>query len=177
MKTTRSRWILAIVPAFVLGLVVDRALQSYALSRSSNLGDRAALSVIDELHKLDERVTVLNDPDALQAEWTNDAVRLNPDGSADIGKPAIHAADVRAFSAPGFQIVSYKPDIRDEQVSGPWAFEWGTFAAGYRPSVGKPTQQVRGKFLRVLHRESSGYWKFARVMISLDTPKSDPFSP
>ena len=42
----------------------------------------SALAGIEKLHKLDERVTLTNDPKALQEVWTNDAVRLG-DGAID----------------------------------------------------------------------------------------------
>jgi ketosteroid isomerase-like protein len=161
---------LALMAAFVLGVGVDRAFHRSGISRASIDATKADLAGVERLHHLDERVTILNDPKALQAEWTDGAVRLNPDGTVDIGKAAIYAADVHSFAdAPGSAIVSYRPDIRDVQLAGEWAFEWGSFVAGYRPSTNKPVQEVHGKFLRVLHRGNDGEWKFARVMVVLNT--------
>lgn len=162
---TRIYWIVAVIAAFVVGMVADRL-----FLRHGTAADRGALAGIERLHQLDEKVTVLNDPKALQAEWTNDAVRLEADGPVDVGKPAIYQSDVQSFAAaPGFSFVRYKPDIRDVQVAGDWAFEWGVFDIGLRPSSGKPVEEVHGKLLRVLHRQSDGEWKFARVMALLDT--------
>jgi ketosteroid isomerase-like protein len=168
MKTTRSYWLLAVIAAFVLGAGVDRAFYSHELSSAANVKNQADLAGIERLHKLDERITLLNDPKALQAEWTDDAVRLAPDGPVDVGKAAIYASDVRSFAVPGFAVVSYKPDIRDVQVAGDWAFEWGLFEAGYRSSAGKPIEDAHGKVLRVLRRASNGEWKFARVMVLMN---------
>ena len=81
------------------------------------------------------RVTLLNDPKALQQPWTDDAVRLVPDSPADVGKQAIYATDVRTWAdAPEFAVVSYKPDIRDVRVVNNRAFECGLFDVGLRPS-------------------------------------------
>jgi ketosteroid isomerase-like protein len=165
MQITRSYWLLAVILAFVLGIATDRAFQSHRQSSEK----QADLAGIERLHKLDEQITLLNDPRALQSEWTDDAVRLQPDGPVDIGRAAIYATDVRSFAAPGFAVVSYKPDIRDVQISGDWASEWGLFTAGLRPSSDKPVEEIHGKLLRVLHREGNGEWKFARVMVLLNT--------
>lgn len=130
----------------------------------------ADLAGIEKLHQLDQQVTLLNDPKALQEEWTNDAVRLEPDSPVDVGKAAIYASDVRSMTeAPGSAIIGYKPDIRDVRVVNDWAFEWGVFEAGFRESASKPVETMHGKLLRVLHRESSGDWKFARVMVTWNT--------
>ncbi|MGA2101161.1 MAG: DUF4440 domain-containing protein [Candidatus Sulfotelmatobacter sp.] len=170
MWTTRSYWVLAVLSALVLGVGVDRAFNRQGSSSSTTTTGQTDLAGIERLHQLDERVTLLSDPSALQSEWTNDAVRLQSDGPVDVGKAAIYATDKHSFAdSPGFAVVSYKPDIRDVQVAGDWAFEWGLFDAGYRASAGRPVEEVHGKLLRILHRENSGDWKFARVMVVLNS--------
>jgi ketosteroid isomerase-like protein len=170
MWTLRSSLVLAVIAAFFLGAGVDRTLNRRMSSSVTPAKEQTDSAGIERLHRLDERITLLSDPQALQAEWTNDAVRLNSAAPVDIGKAAIYATDKRSFAdAPGFWLVSYKPDIRDVQIVGEWAFEWGLFSAGYRTSAGSPVAEVQGELLRVLHRESGGEWKFARVMISSNT--------
>jgi ketosteroid isomerase-like protein len=171
----RKPWLYGVIVSFGLGILAGRGLiaegaSAHIVSVKQN-NDRAG---IEKLHHLDQRVTLLNDPKALQEEWANDAVRLEPDGLADVGKAAIYAADVRFMKeGHGSAIVSYKPDIRDVQVSDDWAFEWGYFDAGFREATAKPVTQVQGKLLRVLHRESNGDWKFARVMVTFNAPSDD----
>jgi ketosteroid isomerase-like protein len=165
----RGYWIFAVIAAFVLGVGVERTINRRWPSSVPRTDGQSDFAGIERLHKLDERVTVLSDAKALQDEWTSDAVRLDPDGAVDVGKAAIYATDVHSFAdSPGFAVVSYKPDIRDVKVAGEWAFEWGLFAAGFRPSAGKPVEEAHGKLLRVLHRESTGEWKFARVMVLMN---------
>lgn len=148
----------------------EKALQARFLLPIVSAHQDAALAGIEKLHRLDERITLLNDPKALQQEWTNDAVRLEPDSPVDVGKAAIYASDVRSLAeAPGAAIVSYKPEVRDVRVVNDWAFEWGLFDAGFRESANKPVEAVHGKLLRVLHREPDGEWKFARVMVVWNT--------
>jgi ketosteroid isomerase-like protein len=166
----RSYGIYTVILAFVLVMGTERVLDPGFSLPVASATQKPALAGIEKLHRLDERVTLLNDPKALQQEWTDDAVRLEPDVPVDIGKAAIYASDVHSFAdAPGSEIVSYKADIRDVRVVDDWAFEWGLFDAGFREAANKPVEKVHGKVLRVLHREQDGEWKFSRVMVVWST--------
>jgi ketosteroid isomerase-like protein len=165
-----------IIVSFALGMAADRVWNvEVAFLRTVYANQNNDMAGIEKLHQVDQRVTLLNDPMALQQEWADDAVRLEPDGPADVGKAAIYAADLRFMKeSPGYAIVSYKPDIRDVQVVNDWAFEWGYFDAGVREATGKPVTLVQGKLLRVLHRDTNGDWKFARVMVTFNAPSDKP---
>ena len=133
---------------------------------------------IERLHQLDERVTLLHDPNALQEVWTNDAVRLVPGAPVDVGKQAIYATDVRGLAnTPGSSITSYKTDIRDVRVVDDWAFEWGLFDSGFRSSADKPVVPIHGESLRILYRERNGDWKFSRVMVGFNSDQPVPAPP
>jgi ketosteroid isomerase-like protein len=168
----------AVTVSFALGMVAERALNGEdAFLHTVYTKQNNNMAGIEKLHQLDQGVTLLNDPKALRQEWADDAVRLEPDGPADVGKDAIYATDLRFMKEnPGYAIVSYKPDIRDVQVLDDWAYEWGYFDAGFREGTGKPVTLVQGKLLRVLHRESGGDWKFARVMVTFNAPSNDKHS-
>ena len=60
----------------------------------------------------------------------------------------------------------YKSEIKDIQIAGDWAFEWGYFS--YQDS--SDPKLMRGKVLRVMKRQPGGSWKFARV-IAFNEPK------
>src|SRR5215471_14215038 len=131
----RKYWICAVLLAFVFGIAIDRVVQRRTLS----LARDSALAGIEKLHQLDERVTLLRDPKALQEVWTNDAVRLVNGAPVDVGKQAIYAKDVHSLAdAPGSTITSYKTDIQDVRVVDDWAFEWGLIHASGHPSADKP---------------------------------------
>ena len=170
----RKYWICAVLLAFVFGIAIDRVVQRRTLS----LARDSALAGIEKLHQLDERVTLLHDPKALQEVWTDDAVRLVNGAPVDVGKQAIYASDVRSLAdAPGYTITSYKTDIRDVRVvDDDWAFEWGLVEAASRQSADKPVVPIHGKSLRILHRESNGDWKFSRIMVYAysDQPVPEP---
>ncbi|GLQ88768.1 hypothetical protein GCM10007898_23380 [Dyella flagellata] len=167
------KWMGGIALVFVAGMLAGHLLDSFThamLPTASSMDNtdangNADLSGIDELHKLDVRVTLMNSAKALQQEWADGAVRILQDARVDVGKPAIYASDVQSIAAePGSAIVSYEPDIRDVRVAGDWAFEWGYFDAGFRQGKDKPISSMHGKLLRVLRREN-GQWKFFRVMV------------
>lgn len=169
MNLSWPYWICAVVLVFTVGIWTGKVFLSPAPAARSGQPE-AALVGIERLHELDERITLLNDPKALQQEWTNDAVRLEPDDPPDVGRGAIFASDMNFFArAPGFAIVSYHPEIRDVQVAGDWAFEWALFDVVSREAINKPSEALHGKLLRVLHRERNGEWKFARLAVVWDT--------
>jgi Domain of unknown function (DUF4440) len=161
----RKYWICAVLLAFVFGIAVDRVVQRRTLS----LARDSAFAGIEKLHQLDERVTLLHDPKALQEVWTDDAVRIYAwNAPVDVGKQAIYASDVRGIGAeaPGYTITSYKTDVRDVRVvDDHWAVEWGVIEASSRQAADKPVVPTHGKSLRILHRESNGDWKFSRIMV------------
>jgi ketosteroid isomerase-like protein len=102
--------------------------------------------------------------------WDRDAVRLQQGSPAEVGKDTIYSHDKRweATNAGGHSL-SYMPDLKDLQIAGDWAFEWGYFDASYT-EAGKPTPvTLRGKQLRILNRQPDGQWKFARVMTLVDS--------
>lgn len=169
MAHLQKRWIYLVIIALIIGAAAGQ-LFARIPSPSVQHNSSAAMAGIERLHDLDVRVTLLNSAQALQQEWTDDAVRLEPDNPPDVGKRAIYESDTRSFAqAPGAAFIGYTPVIREVHVVGRWAFEWGTFTVDYRPATDKPAQRLHGKFLRVLHQEPGGQWKFARVMAAVDS--------
>jgi ketosteroid isomerase-like protein len=131
-----------------------------ANSSSAPAGDRRA---IERLHQLDVESTLSDKADELAKLWDNDAVRIQPDGPAEIGKAVIYASDKRwEARSGGEKTLCYKPEIQDLQITRDWAFEWGYFS--YKNSAAGKQVIGQGKVLRVLKRQPDGSWKFARVM-------------
>ena len=110
---------------------------------------------------MDVEATLSDKADELAKLWDSEAVRIQPDRAAEVGKAVIHANDKRwEASADRGKTLCYKSEIKDAQIVGDWAFEWGYFS--YKDSSNpKP---MRGKVLRVMKRQTDGSWKFARVM-------------
>jgi len=132
------------------------------VSVSSEASDLAA---IERLHQEDIAATLSHNPKALASLWTNDAVRMEPGGPAEVGRQAIYLNDSTAHArSPSAEVVRYAPTITDVQVVQNWAFEWGHFEGAYKESPTDSLHLIHGNLLRVLRRQPDGSWRFARVM-------------
>src|SRR6266699_4112747 len=94
--------------------------------------DRTA---IERLHQLDVEATLSDKADRLAELWDRDAVRLGQSGPAEVGKDTIYAHDKRWEARNTGHSLSYKPEIKDLQIAGDWAFEWGYFEAASTDSA------------------------------------------
>ncbi len=160
-KRIRIFLLLAFITAAVLTFIAARltaAVDSRRTETSSGQADRLA---IERLHQQDVEATLSDKADELAKLWSNEAVRIQPGRPAEIGKAEIYANDKRWEEKPDrARTLCYKSEIKDAQIVGDWAFEWGYFS--YRDSSNpKP---MRGKVLRVMKRQPDGSWKFARVI-------------
>lgn len=125
----------------------------------------SALASIALLHQADISATLSRNPRALASLWTTDAVRMQPGGPPEIGSRAIYIEDSTQHErSPRTQVVRYDPVIRDVQIVGDWAIEWGHFEGAYKQFPGDSLHAIRGNLLRVLRRQPGGSWRFARVM-------------
>lgn len=161
------------VRATIISVLIFSSPLLLAAQQSRSLQqDRAG---IEALHKLDIETTLSGTADDLAKLWDKDAVRLLPDSPAEVGKSAIYATDKREERSGSGRNVCYRSEIKDLQIDGDWAFEWGYFSYN---EAGMP-KPMRGKVLRVIKRQPDGSWKFARVMAVVDqndsaTPMSNP---
>jgi ketosteroid isomerase-like protein len=162
----------ALFPGAMFGILLLSSSSAWPAQEDHRL--EQARAGIEQLHKLDIQTTLSGKADELAKLWDKDAVRLLPGSPAEIGKAAIYATDKREEQAGQGLNACYKPEIKDLQIDGDWAFEWGYF------SYKAPKEKAfRGKVLRVMKRQPDGSWKFARVMAVVDendsaTPMSNP---
>jgi len=119
---------------------------------------------IEKLRQQDIAATLSRDPVALTDLWTDDAVRLSPGQSAEVGKQAIRESNERWSARPGFKVLSYVPETRDLTMLDGWAVEWGNFTGSYVESAGGEVKQIHGNRLMVLKRLPDGSWKYFRGM-------------
>ncbi len=144
--------------AIVGSLAASAAIAAFAYQNNS--AEQARIG-IEQLHQLDVEATLSDKADELAKLWDSEAVRIQPGRAAEVGKAVIHANDKRwEASADRAKTLCYKSEIKDVQIVGDWAFEWGYFS--YKDSSNP--KLMRGKVLRVMKRQTDGSWKFARVM-------------
>jgi ketosteroid isomerase-like protein len=142
-----------------------------AFAWSAHGQDSAAVPAgIEKLHRDDINATIARDADALTALLDDDAVLLQPGTPPIVGRAAFHDFMKTAITkSPSVKVVKYVPDIRDIQVAGNVAYEWGYFDAVQKSSDQQAAQSLRAKFIRVMKRQSDGSWKFTRVIWLPDT--------
>ena len=124
--------------------------------------EQQARAAIERLHQLDLQTTLTDNADELAKLWDSDAVRIQPGAAAEVSKAVIYADDKRwqATNHGKVRTLCYNAEIKDLQIAGDWAFEWGYFS--YKDSANP--RPARGKVLRVIKRQPDGSWKFARVI-------------
>jgi len=150
----------------IVGVLGARA--GVTLLAQENGSAQKARKAIERLHQQDVEATLSGKADDFAKLWDSEAVRIAPGGPAEIGKAEIYADDKRAENNGGGQSLCYRSEIKDLQIAGDGAFEWGYFS--YKESANaKPGQ---GKVLRVLRLQADGSWKFARVMVFMEKLES-----
>ena len=75
--------------------LAGQALQRPSPSAGSDGGRDADVAAIEKLHQQDIAATLSRDSVALTDLWTDDAVRLGPGQSAQVGKQAIRESNER----------------------------------------------------------------------------------
>lgn len=148
--------------AFCIGMSERRLYMSQTPSASS----RSAIPAgIEKLHQADVDATLARDAEALTALWYADAVLLHPGQPAITGKSAFREFVEQSFAkSPSAKVLKYVPDLRDVQVVGGLAYEWGYFETTFRASDQEQPVTFRAKFVRVLKQQSDGSWKFTRAI-------------
>jgi len=120
---------------------------------------------IEKLHQADIAATLARDADALTALWDAYGVLLQPGAPPIAGKSAFQDFIKQSFAkSPNGKVLKYVPDIRDVQVAGSIAYEWGYFDSTFKPSEQAAPVSFRAKFVRVMKLQADGSWKFTRVI-------------
>ena len=155
-------------------------LSSVLLSACAPQAEQQAEPVVDESTSVQtdveaiKRVNVdlinaLNagDASAAVALVMDDAVDLPPNRPAVIGKEAI-----RSFVQSDFDQVTmnFNDEIVEVEVSGDLAVIWSNYTVTLTPKDDGEPIENKGKWLKVLKRQSDGSWKFSRNIWNSDNP-------
>jgi uncharacterized protein (TIGR02246 family) len=125
------------------------------------------LAGIEKLHQEDVEATLSQDPKGLADIWADDAVRLNPEGPAAVGKQAIQAENEKFHAQyPGFKVLSYTAKYKNIQIENGLACEWGEHESQFKMSPEALPVSWHGTGFHVLKRQSDGSWKFAMIIVN-----------
>jgi uncharacterized protein (TIGR02246 family) len=140
---------------------------------SSNANPDADRLAIEALNQHDVKATLAQDLKAIVSQWTEDFVVIPGTGDIVRGRSVNAANAERAMEQmKGIVPVDYDLNAEEITVSGDYAFVWGTYCGTARPSGGGSDLTYRGKFMRILQRQSDGSWKMHRTMATTDAPAS-----
>jgi uncharacterized protein (TIGR02246 family) len=151
-------FVLAVLP--VLFVLFTAA----APAKPDPASDRAKILAIEDRLRA---AYAASNPDAIAAEYTEDALLMPPDNPSQVGRPAIAAVYRTYFK--DFKC-DFKSDVQELEIAGDWAFLRGAFTTVVTPKAGGPQQGGHGKFLVIVRRGADGTWRFARDMFSPDSP-------
>ena len=109
------------------------------------------------------------DLDSLMSIYTDDAVRMQPNMPALVGKDAIRSVMQSFFE-------NYTIDLKETTdeviVAGDWAFARGTYIYTLTPKVGGEPIRDSGKWVAFNKRQPDGSWKCYRNIYNSDLPPS-----
>ena len=124
-----------------------------------------ALAEIEKLHQQDIAATVSSNISGLVALWSDDGVLLSQGDKPLVGKAAIQASLTENFAKnPTMKILKYEPEVKNLELVGDVAYEWGYFNVTQQSSATSKPVSFQGRFLRVLKLQANGSWKFVRIM-------------
>jgi len=109
-----------------------------------------------------------DDLDLFISLWADDAIRLEANSPAILGKEQIRN-HFKGFFDHFIQNVAIHGET-EIQVSGNMAFSRGDFTVSLTPKAGGPSTTLNGKWMDILKRQSDGSWKIYRDCIVMDAP-------
>src|SRR6267154_1034108 len=116
--------VMLIIIVGVLGAQAGVTLLAHA-----NGSEQETRKAIERLYQQDVEATLSGKADDFAKLWDSEAVRLQPGAPPEIGKAVIYADDKREEAkSGGGQNACYRSEIKDLQIVGDWAFEWGYFS-------------------------------------------------
>ncbi len=99
--------------------------------------------------------------------FTEDAVRMPPNGPAIVGSEGIRSYYEDWFETETLDVKVAPTEI---QVADDWAVAWGSYEATVTSVKDQTLNEDRGKWINVFKRGADGTWKFHRNIWNSDKP-------
>jgi len=127
------------------------------------------VEAIKNLTKEYDAIINSGDLDSWMSLYADDAVRMQPNMPALVGKDAI-----RNFYQPIFEqyVIDINETCEEVIVCGDWAFVRGTYTYTMTPKVGGDPSLDSGKWIALHKRQSDGSWNIYRNIFNSDLPFS-----
>jgi hypothetical protein len=126
MKGIRFFLVLVLITGGLITFIAVRLRAADDTRATKSASENAARIGIERLHQQDVEATLSDKADELAKLWDSEAVRIQHGRAAEVGKVEICASDKRWEAKPDRpRTLCYKSEIKDIQIAGDWAFEWG----------------------------------------------------
>ncbi len=125
----------------------------------------ADLAAIQSLFDQHREYNFAGDHEADAQLYTEDAVRLPPNGQPIKGREAILAA-----MAPAGSVLDFNLDMIEVEGFGDLAYVWNEYDLSVMPEGGTEPVASSGKSILILQRGPSGEWLFHRVIWNSSDP-------
>ena len=129
----------------------------------------ADVAAIKSLTELYDATINSGDLDSWMSLYTDDAVRMQPNMPALVGKDAIRSVMQSFFEN---YTIDLKETTEEVIIAGDWAFARGTFTYTLTPKSGGELIRDSGKWVAFHKRHPDGSWKIHRNIYNSDLPPS-----
>lgn len=126
--------------------------------------DREAVAAIEDRINA---AYAIGDAEGVAAQYTEDAVLMNPGKPAVVGRAAI-AENFRPFFAAFRGELSQ--EIEEVEVFGDQAYMRGKIHIKITAKHGSAKAELHGKYIAIARRCPDGVWRFARDIYNYDHP-------
>ena len=126
--------------------------------------DREAVAAIEDHIRA---AYAVGDADGVAAQYTEDAILMNPGKPAVVGRRAI-AENFRPFFA-AFR-GELMQEIEEVEVFGDQAYMRGKIHIKVTAKQGSAKGELHGKYIAIARRCADGVWRFSRDIYNYDHP-------
>lgn len=136
-------------------------------SRLSTTPTKEAKKAIEDLDEQWDAAMNAGDYEIIAGFFTEDAIRMEADVPAQVGREAILTAVRSNMEENTIESKSVTEEIR---LAGDWAVVWGTYEETARPKAGGEPVHTTGKWMEIHEKQADGSWKISRSIGNRDAP-------
>ncbi len=137
---------------------------------AQKVNDPADVQAIKDISAAWDKAWTAGNAETLASFYTADAIVMDPNKPASVGKDAMRASYEKYFDQFSDENSGVVEDVR---VSGDLAVVRGTQETKSTPKAGGPSIQDKSKWINVLQRQKDGSWKIFWDIWNTDRPVAD----
>src|SRR5690606_780764 len=168
----RNQWVVGLL---VLAALLLSACQAVVAQPQAPPSDEEVAAAVNAIWDEYEAAQMASDPERWIALWTDDGVKMPPNGPALDGKDPIFVRVQRGMTnAPVDEMVI---TALETQNAGDWAYSRGNFTVTYTIAETGVQEMMDGKFMTILQRQPDCTWKIHRDIHNSNVPPAPAAAP